>query len=71
MVCFGVFERLREALGGFGRFCKILEALDGFVMLWEALALRGFGKLLKSLGRLWLQHSMSFTEALGGFGKFW
>ena len=21
--------------------------------------------------RLWLQHSMSLTEALGGFGKFW
>ena len=28
-------------------------ALDGFVMLWEALALEGFGKLLKSLGGLW------------------
>ena len=43
-------------------------------MLWEALALEGFGKLLKSLGgfgRLWLEHSMSLTEALGGVGKFW
>ena len=40
-------------------------------MLWEALALEGFGKLLKSLGRLWLEHSMSLTEALGGFRKFW
>ena len=37
----GGFERLREALGGFVR------------LLWEALALEGFGKLLKSLGRLW------------------
>ena len=49
----GSFERLREALGGFGIFCEVLEALDGFVMLWEALALEGFGKLLKSLGGLW------------------
>ena len=43
-------------------------------MLWEALALEGFGKLLKSFGgfgRLWLEHSMSLTEALGGVGKFW
>ena len=40
-------------------------------MLWEALALEGFGKLLKSLGRLWHDHSMSLTEALGGVGKFW
>ena len=40
---FGCFERLRE----------VLEALDGFVMFWEALALEGFGKLLKSLGRRW------------------
>ena len=50
-------------------------ALDGFVMFWEALALEGFGKLLKSLlggfGRLWLEHNMSLTEALGGFGKLW
>ena len=54
--------------------CEVLEALDGFVMLWEALALEGIGKGLKSLGgfgRLWLEHSMSLTEALGGFGKFW
>ena len=42
----GSFERLWEALGGF-------IDLDGFVMLWEALALEGFGKLLKSLGGLW------------------
>ena len=28
-------------------------ALDGFVMFWEALALEGFGKLLKNLGRRW------------------
>ena len=33
--------------------CEILQALSGFVMLWEALALEGFGKLLKSLGRPW------------------
>ena len=38
---------------GFGIFCKDLDALDGFVMLWEALALEGFGKLLKCLGRFW------------------
>ena len=49
----GGFERLREALGGFGTPCEVLEALDGFVMFWEALALEGFGKLLKSLGMLW------------------
>ena len=49
----GGFERLREALGGFGMPCEVLEALDGFVMFWEALALEGFGKLLKSLGGLW------------------
>ena len=49
----GGFERLREALGGFGTPCEVLEALDGFVMFWEALALEGFGKLLKSLGRRW------------------
>ena len=47
------FERLREALGRFGTFCEVLEALDSFVMFWEALALEGFGKLLKSLGTLW------------------
>ena len=40
-------------LSGFGRLCEVLEVLDGFVMLWEALALEGFGKLLKSLGGLW------------------
>ena len=32
--------------------CEVLEALDGFVMFWEALALEGFEKLLKSLGGL-------------------
>ena len=40
----GSFERLGAALGvfrGFGRLCL------------EALALEGFGKLLKSLGGLW------------------
>ena len=47
------FERLREALGGFGILCEVLNALDSFVMLWEALALDGFGKSLKSLGKLW------------------
>ena len=43
-------------------------------MLWETLALEGFGKLLKSLGELCeavASASMSLTEALGGFGKFW
>ena len=40
-------------LRGFGTLCKVLEALDGFVMFWEALALGGFGRLLKSLGSLW------------------
>ena len=49
----GSFERLREALGGFGILCEVLEALSGFVMFWEALALEGFGKLLKSRGGLW------------------
>ena len=49
----GSFKKLREGLGGFGIFCEVLKALDGFVMLWEALALEGFGKLLKSLGKLW------------------
>ena len=48
----GGFERLREALGGFGMPCEVLQALDGFVMFWEASALEGFGKLLKSLGTL-------------------
>ena len=32
----GVFERLREALGGFGTPCEVLQALDGFIMFWEA-----------------------------------
>ena len=49
----GGFERLRQALGSFGTLCEVLEALDGFVMFWEALALEGFGKLLRSLGKLW------------------
>ena len=49
----GGFERLREALGRFGTFCEVLEALDGFVMFWEALALEGLGKHLKILCRLW------------------
>ena len=59
----GWFERFWKALQGFARFCEamcsferlceVLDALDGFVMLWEALALEGFGKLLKSLGKLW------------------
>ena len=44
------FEML---LGGFGIFREVLKVLDGFVMLWEALALEGFGKLLKSLRGLW------------------
>ena len=47
---FGMVWKALEGFAGFGRFC---EALDGFVMLWEALALEGFGKILKSLGRLW------------------
>ena len=47
------FERLREALGSFGILCEVLEALDGFVMLWQALALEGFGKFLKSIGTDW------------------
>ena len=38
-------------------------------MLWEALALEGFGKLLTSLRAL--GGCMSLTEALGGVGKFW
>ena len=45
--------RLWAVLSGFERNCEVLKALDGFVMLWEALALEGFGKLLKSLGKLW------------------
>ena len=54
------FARFFEALGGlkkasrgFGTLCEVLETLDDFVMFWEALALESFGKLLKSLGRLW------------------
>ena len=38
----GGFERLREALGRFGTFCEVLEALDGFVMLWLWKALGSF-----------------------------
>ena len=48
-------------------------------MLWEALALEGFGKLLKSLGGLWegvleyVPHRGSgrLWEVLGASGKFW
>ena len=40
-------------MGRFGTLREVFEALDGFVMFWEALALEGFGKLLKSLGGLW------------------
>ena len=75
------FERLREALGGFGKFCEVLKALDGFVMLWDALALEGFGKLLKSLGRLWealasawyvpYRRSGRLREVLGPSGRPW
>ena len=60
---FGRFWKALQALGGFVRLCailrgvdrlwEVLQTLDGFVMLWEALALEGFGKLLKSLGGLW------------------
>ena len=46
----GSFESLGEALGGFGRFFRLWMALSCF---GEALALEGFGKLLKSLGVLW------------------
>ena len=42
-----------EAVGSFERLWEVLLALDGFVMLWEALALESFGKVLKSLGKLW------------------
>ena len=52
--------KVLEGFAGFGGFCEAMgsferrvETLDGFVMLWEALALEGFGKLLKSLGKLW------------------
>ena len=41
---------LPEALQGFVRFLGVLEV---FGMVWKALALEGFGKLLKSLGGLW------------------
>ena len=44
--------RLSAVLKSLGRLWEVLEALDGFVILWEALALEGFGKLLKSLGGL-------------------
>ena len=50
---FGGFVRLCAVLRGVDRFWEVLQTLDGFVMLWEALALEGFGKLLKSLGGLW------------------
>ena len=82
----GSFERLGEALGGFGILCEVLEILDG--LLWEALGLEGFGKVLKSLGgalggcgfsivclspRLWeaLGSFGSLWEALGSFGRLW
>ena len=38
-------------------------------MLRQAAGRVCFGKLLKSFGWLWLQHSMFLTGALGGFGK--
>ena len=63
--------KLWAVLRGVDRLWEVLQTLDGFVMLWEALALEGFGKLLKSLGRLWLQHRMCPTDALEGFGKLW
>ena len=39
------FARFCEALSGFERLCEVFKALDGFGMLWEALALEDFGKL--------------------------
>ena len=54
------FARFYEAMGSFesgealGRLVEVLEALDGLVMLWEASALEGFGKLLTSLRGLWV-----------------
>ena len=45
--------RLWAVLRGVERLWEVSETLDGFVMIWEALALEGFGKLLKSLGGLW------------------
>ena len=72
------FARFCEAMVSFERLWKVLEALDGFVMLWESLALEGFRKLLKSLGgfgRLWLQHSTPpqyvSHRGSGRVGKFW
>ena len=44
------FERFRKALGGFGRFYRLWMALSCF---GGALALAGFGKVLKSLFGLW------------------
>ena len=44
--------RLWAVLRGLERLWEVLYALDGFVMLSEALALEDFGKLLKSLGGL-------------------
>ena len=47
------FVRLWAVLTGVERLWEVLEALDGFVMLWEVLTLENFGKLLKSFGGLW------------------
>ena len=60
---FGMVWKVLEGFAGFGGFCEAMGSFErrgeavggfiGFVMLWEALALESFGKLLKSLGRLW------------------
>ena len=45
--------RFWETMGSFERLGEVWEALEGFVMLWEAMALEGFGKFMKSLGSFW------------------
>ena len=42
------------------------KVVGSFERLWEA-----FEKPWGNFGRLWLQHSMSLTEALGSFGSLW
>jgi len=71
------FAGVCEAMGSFEsleRLWEVLQGLDGlscFGGLWLWKALGSFWKALGDFGRLWLQHSKSLTEALGGFGKFW
>ena len=71
--------RVTKALEGFAGFGKlILGGMgEGFDMLVQALALEGFGKLLKSLGWLWEALASTYyvpprlSEGLGNSGSLW